>query len=312
MHSLRNILSHIAVALCSLLPLSTFAEADTCPPHQAFTEHAPEQSGAGPYARGMLWRIEHPDAPASYLFGTMHLADQLITRLPPTVALALAKADAFVAETVLDQTAMAYYQRHMFSETAPNLGSLFEQPFRRRLVALLSEYGFDRQAALRLKPWGAFTLLARPKPTGAPTLDQLLEGMARQRGIPVYALQSVEELVATLEGIPLNHQRQILIDTVCNRVAIEQQAQQLTARYLAQDLAGMVTVSSRFEPRNEVVAKVFKERMLDDRNRKMLKRLQSHLEQGNAFVAVGALHLPGKKGLLQGLEALGYRITAVH
>ncbi|HEX2243860.1 MAG TPA: TraB/GumN family protein, partial [Gammaproteobacteria bacterium] len=183
---------------------------------------------------------------------------------------------------------------------------------RTRLVRLLMNYGFDRQTALKLKPWTAFTLLSRPKPTGAATLDQVLEETARQQGKPIKGLQPIEELVSALEGIPLAQQREIVLDIVCNRGLIERQERELVVRYLNQDLAGMLAVSRRYEPRDPAVTRTFEKRLLLDRNQRMLKRLQTYLKHGNAFVAVGALHLAGKKGLLSGLAACGYHVTPIH
>jgi uncharacterized protein YbaP (TraB family) len=297
-----------AVLLYGLLPITGLTATSACPAQLAF-EKRPLEVLPGPYTKGLLWKIKPSGAPASYLFGTMHVA---ITRLPPAVALAVVKADSFITETMLDQSATGYYQAQMYSANAPNVGSLFKFAFRERLLDLLVAYGFDRKTALRLKPWAAFTALSRPKPTGVATLDQMLEAMARQRGTPVHGLETVEDLVATLDGIPLNQQRMIVRDTVCNRSQIEHQAQELATRYLDQDLAGMVAVSNRYEPHNPAVARTFKKRLLVERSRRMLKRLHSYLKQGNAFIAVGALHLPGKQGLLRGLASQGYRVTAIH
>jgi uncharacterized protein YbaP (TraB family) len=36
-----------------------------------------------------------------------------------------------------------------------------------------------------------------------------------------------------------------------------------------------------------------------------------HLDKGGAYIAVGALHLPGKSGLIELLRAAGYTVTAV-
>ena len=41
----------------------------------------------------------------------------------------------------------------------------------------------------------------------------------------------------------------------------------------------------------------------------MLERMLPSLQQGNSFVAIGALHLPGKQGLLAMLEQQGYTLT---
>ena len=53
------------------------------------------------------------------------------------------------------------------------------------------------------------------------------------------------------------------------------------------------------------------DRLLTRRNRLMAERMQAALEAGNAFVAVGALHLPGEEGILALLERRGFEITRV-
>jgi uncharacterized protein YbaP (TraB family) len=43
----------------------------------------------------------------------------------------------------------------------------------------------------------------------------------------------------------------------------------------------------------------------------MAERMEPYLKQGGAFVAVGALHLPGEQGLLRLLGRRGYTLPAV-
>lgn len=40
--------------------------------------------------------------------------------------------------------------------------------------------------------------------------------------------------------------------------------------------------------------------------------MEAHLKQGNAFIAIGALHLPGEVGVLKLLAQNGYRVSAVY
>ena len=49
--------------------------------------------------------------------------------------------------------------------------------------------------------------------------------------------------------------------------------------------------------------------LLDVRNRAWMPRLQTELSIGNAFVAVGALHLPGEVGLIELLRDIGFSGT---
>ena len=51
--------------------------------------------------------------------------------------------------------------------------------------------------------------------------------------------------------------------------------------------------------------------VIDQRNAQFAFRLFRPLRGGRTFVAVGALHLHGRKGLLQLLREQGYRVTRV-
>jgi uncharacterized protein YbaP (TraB family) len=55
----------------------------------------------------------------------------------------------------------------------------------------------------------------------------------------------------------------------------------------------------------------FIDALLWRRNKIMAERMQVHLRRGAAFVAVGALHLPGKGGILDLLTRDGYSVTAI-
>ena len=58
------------------------------------------------YERGLLWRIEGKGAPASHVFGTIHLADPRVTTLPPAVATELNRARSLTLEVRLDPGAI--------------------------------------------------------------------------------------------------------------------------------------------------------------------------------------------------------------
>lgn len=52
--------------------------------------------------------------------------------------------------------------------------------------------------------------------------------------------------------------------------------------------------------------------LLDQRNARMVQRMDALLREGEAcFFAVGAAHLPGTTGVLNGLRAAGWRVVAV-
>ena len=57
---------------------------------------------------------------------------------------------------------------------------------------------------------------------------------------------------------------------------------------------------------------LFLHRFNDARNRVMADRMAARLNRGGAFIAVGALHLPGERGLLSLLSQRGYTVTRVY
>ena len=56
----------------------------------------------------------------------------------------------------------------------------------------------------------------------------------------------------------------------------------------------------------------FEETMITSRNRTMAENAEPILAKGNAFIAVGALHLPGPEGLVELFRKAGYTVTAVN
>ena len=48
--------------------------------------------------------------------------------------------------------------------------------------------------------------------------------------------------------------------------------------------------------------------LVDERN----TRMEPYLKKGQAFIAIGALHLPGKAGVLSLLAQKGYRVSVVY
>ena len=88
--------------------------------------------------------------------------------------------------------------------------------------------------------------------------------------------------------------------------------EELTKAYLARDLDKLLAISKEQMPSSPRLSERMDKRLVSDRNLRMYKRAQQQLKQGKAFIAVGALHLPGDHGLLQLLVNHGYRVTPIY
>ncbi|MDH3638099.1 MAG: TraB/GumN family protein [Gammaproteobacteria bacterium] len=273
-------------------------------------EPIPAPTIAVKHSTGLLWRVDNPGIPSSYLFGTIHLEDRRVLELPPAVEQAFVEADRLAVEIDLQPQAMAQLSEAMAFTSGGTLEEVITGPLYQRLADLVdSHYGLSHELLATLKPWAVFTVLSRPRPQTGKVLDQILQDRARALDKPVYGLESAAELVEVLDGMPMADQVAILKDTVCNYDEIIGQIDALTRNYLDRDLQGMVALNNQSHD-DEALFDRLMERVLYQRNARILDRLETHLQAGNAFIAVGALHLPGDRGLLSGLERRGYRVVA--
>jgi len=263
------------------------------------------------YGEGLLWKIEGRGTEPAYLFGTIHLEDHRVSRLPPVVQDVFNGATSFISEVEMHPAARASYAERMRLSPGLSLQQYLEAPLYQQLVHIMVEdYALPQSVLDNLKPWAVFTLLSRPPPVSGRVLDDLLDAQARQQGKSVHGLETVDELVAALDALSVDDQVDILEDTVCNRDQLAEQMEELTTLYLHRDVAGMLAINAGAH-QDESVFERFMERTLYQRNRRMALRILDRLGDGKVFIAVGALHLPGERGILRSLEADGYRISRV-
>lgn len=84
-----------------------------------------------------------------------------------------------------------------------------------------------------------------------------------------------------------------------------------TALYLKGEI-GLIMPSLRKivpDSLSEEDYELFLKYLISDRNQVMADRAVPIIDKGNTFIAVGALHLPGKVGIIELLRAKGYRVT---
>ena len=264
-----------------------------------------------PYGEGLLWQIRAENGNYAHIFGTMHSQDRLVTSIPPPVRLALAKSREFVMEVLLDQHANDVFNQAIYFSDNRDLKALIDGEIFSWLEKNISDYGIRKENLRRLKPWAVFTLVGRPKPVRAPTQDVALMQLAESANIKITALETMSELVSVLDGLSMHDQLIILNDTVCNHSEIIRQTRDVVNMYINRDLAGIVLQNE--QPHyDEAVFNRYMQQIVYDRNIRMLKKIERIMQQNNAFIAVGASHLPGKLGLLKMLEQRGYTINRAY
>ena len=138
-------------------------------------------------------------------------------------------------------------------------------------------------------------------------LDTYFQNSAKEKGKDIVALETPEFQAEMLYGsTPIIYQAEMLVELLKNPEKSIESVKKLNTAYANQDLDTMFAMSEENDEHPE-----FMEALLDRRNTDWLIKLPDLINNKTSFIAVGALHLAGDKGLIEGLRRLGYTVTPV-
>ena len=272
----------------------------------------------------LLWKVEKAGTPSSYLFGTMHLSDVRITALPPKVLEALSASKFLVLEVgdlspgALAAAMLTSPADLIYSDGRTLSGQLTPEEFA-KVKAIVTSSGMPGDFANMLKPWLVSTLLSvsecerKQVAAGRKVLDMKLAEEAKKLALPVKGLESIEQQLAALSGVPDDQQLQMLRVALKFSDRTDDLMETMLQLYLKRDMGAAMPFQLALAAQMGVPATAFdgfQKLLLTDRNAHMSKTAQPLLKEGKAFIAVGALHLPGKGGLVALLREAGYTVTA--
>jgi len=266
-----------------------------------------------PQDYGLLWEISKPGAETSYLFGTIHSEDPEVLALPAPVRQSFSGARRVVLEVMMDLDSMVYASTSMLMMDGRKLSELLDRSLFSKTATLMEARGVPGPVLEHMKPWAVAITLAMPVPETGVVLDLSLYQQARADDKQVYGLETIQEQLGVFDGMKIEDQVALLKDTVEQYDQIDVMHRALLDAWKQQDLGEMMAINeASMQTGDRQLAQVFQQRLLIDRNLRMLERMQEHLDAGKAFIAVGALHLPGEQGLLSLLGRRGYTLKPVY
>lgn len=276
--------------------------------------------------RGLLWKVETAGVTPSYLFGTMHMTDPRVTTLTPVARQAFDAAGTVVIETteILNQTEMvATLARNpdlmMFTD-GTTLMSLLSPDDQKALEKGLAERGILLAAVSKMKPWMLSAMVAMPacelsrKAAGAPILDVKLAEEARSANKRLEGLETIADQLGAMASLPMQLHLKGLVDTLRLGDRIDDVVETMIVLYARGDVGTIWPLFRAVLPgtaEDQAGYAAFEQAMIVERNKTMVRNAEPILEDGNAFIAVGALHLPGPDGLIELLRGRGHTVIPV-
>lgn len=284
------------------------------------------EAAATPNGKGLLWKLEKAGERPSFLFGTMHMSDPRVTTLPPAAQKAFDAADTIVIETteVLDQQKMmaAFLKEPelmMFTDST-TLSSLLSPDDAAAVNKALDSRGIPPASVAKMKPWMLSTMVALPacelarQAGGTPVLDIKLAHDAKALGKAVDGLETIADQLRAMASLPLAFHMKGLVDTLKLGNRVNDVNETMIVLYQRGDIGMLWPLFRAVLPGDEDDSAgyaAFEETMITSRNKVMIDHAGPILAKGNAFMAVGALHLPGAEGLVEDFRKAGYTVTAV-
>jgi uncharacterized protein YbaP (TraB family) len=286
-----------------------FAEEIQCRPYEVIKVNF---TGPNKFSNGLLWKVTgNNDEDKGYIFGTIHVDDQVILDLPEPVISSLKKANYFVMEAIPSPEDAIEFSNLMFFTDGNRLDTLLSKEIFNKTVSILEMYGLTRELIENMKPWAAYIVMSYPVNMKI-ILDLHLLQMAQNNGAQVSGLESSREQISIFSDIDINQQVRILVDTVCHHETFLTDMNELKKLYLERDLKGLYYYSQRYTFGDDSIYEKISQNLIADRNFRMVERMSKTLETGHAFIAVGAMHLPGENGILNILEQNNYKVVRVY
>lgn len=268
------------------------------------------QASGAPFSSGLLFQIEHSGEPVGFLFGTIHSEDPRVLDLPPDVERAFVQSSLLCLEVDMAPANLLAPMTTMFLADGRKLPAVIGPERYAKLVPAAAKRGIPEVSLRYYKPWAIAVLLSTPPVETGEFLDLMLYRRAVQMGKPVMGLESVEEQLDLFDKLPETDQVNLLEDSLNNLDQLPTLFKTLLETYLRRDLARLMEINEQLMlGEDQVFADRLQEQLLDQRNRRMVERLQAPLMEGNVFIAVGALHLPGEQGMLRLLQERGYQVV---
>ena len=245
----------------------------------------------------LLWKVSGNGlTQPSYIIGTHHLAPF----------------------SIMDS--IAGLQKAMMIESDTTLTSLLSpEDFETANKFCKENLMVDLNMAPKLKP--AFLLnnvvvMAYVKHVGKfnpqEQLDTFFQSQAAQNGKKVDGLETAEfQFNLLFNGSSLQRQAQLLMCTLNNIEAEVENLKKLTNAYMKQDLNTMFKISEERKGNQCDALPSEEDALIYNRNKIWAEKLPAIMKAAPTFVAVGALHLPGEKGLLKLLKSQGYTVEPV-
>ncbi len=250
-----------------------------------------------------------------WLLGSVHAGTPALYPLPAPIEAAWRQSRQLVVEVDLTRippeelAAMGPLTRLSPPQT---LSRMLPAPLYQRLVSAAHELGISPESLEGLQPWFAALTLTQAALTRhgfdpALGIDSHFLALASHEGKPVIGLEGFAEQLGYLASVA-KYQEVMLSSTLDELTGFRAAFDKVLKAWQAGDEKTLTTLLREEMGPAELQAWL-EQKLLAERNHRWLAKLPSLPAQ--SLVVVGALHLYGTDGLLEGAKKIGYQVKPI-
>lgn len=260
-----------------------------------------------------LWHVQGPQGEV-YLLGSVHVLPPNLQWRTPSIQRGLMRSTVFVFEVPQDDAAVAelqgLIQQRGFLPAGESLRAMLRPETRADYDALVAQSGLPAAELDRQRPWLAgiqllFSQMRKLRYASNSGVESVLSAMAAKDKKPVRYLESIQEQFALLAPEDRKLELQEFEAGLKDLRDISTELDPMIKAWSNGDQAELDRlINGSLEEYPEA-----RKELLEDRNAKWIPKIEAMLKEKQVFfIAVGAGHLTGPKGVPALLRKAGYRI----
>jgi len=272
----------------------------------------------------LLWKISGKNlSKSSYILGTFHLkSGEYLDSIPGAIT-ALQSCEQVVGEVNMsDMTGLQMQMLQAMKMPADTTYKVLysDEDFQfvnEKVTELigngLEQLGMLKPAAIQLTVIARAYMKYYPNINPTNILDIRIQSEATKEQKPVFGLETVDDQIHVLFGIKdLQQQADALLCSMKNLDELMSLVPEIINDYDRGDLNKLYELMRDTEICPSISSEEEADALNKDRNNAWMKKLPEIMKEKSSFIAVGALHLAGKDGLLNLLEKAGYSVEPVN
>lgn len=267
--------------------------------------------GAQAQTSSLLWKVSAKDvAKPTYLFGTIHALPQDKFFYPEALSETLAASDKLVLEFDMDDPKeMSSLQSLVMMKDNKNIKDFMTAD----QVETVSKYfadsvGIPFDQIATLKPFVFSSLLLKKiVGTSFTGYEMMFITDAKKQGKTVDGLETAAEQIGYFDLIPIDIQVKQLAEQIADMSKQRDSYKKMLDSFLKQDIKSLNQLVVDETKEFPLFSKV----IITDRNKAWIPRIEKIVNEGGAFIAVGAGHLAGDEGVIELLKKKGFTVEPV-